>query len=145
MDEDGRQVLSAATVNDKHGDEVEILPSGKILLDVDGVEHTWKDVTKASSDVTLRITLDPKIAETLDETGTSILSTSCFLQTAISERWGCMDTTNMGNSLPVGWLKAKEKTVRRTGVRSTAFGFEQRTSNAKPSRWINFLPTRIQC
>ena len=31
------------------------------------VEHTWKDVTKASSDVTLRITLDPKIAETLDE------------------------------------------------------------------------------
>ena len=67
MDEDGRQVLSAATVNDKHGDEVEILPSGKILLDADGVEHTWKDVTKASNDVTLRIALDPKIAKTLDE------------------------------------------------------------------------------
>jgi len=67
MDEDGRQVLSAATVDDKNGNEVEILPSGKILLDVDGVEHTWQDVTTASNDVTLRITLDPEIAKTLDE------------------------------------------------------------------------------
>ena len=39
MDEDGRQVLSAATVNDKHGDEVEILPSGKILLDAERGTH----------------------------------------------------------------------------------------------------------
>ena len=91
------------------------------------------------------IALDPKIAKTLDEDRDINPLDVLFSPDSDFREMGCMVTTSMANSLPVGLLKANEKTVPRTGTRSTAFGFEQRTSNAKPLQWINFLPTKIQC
>ena len=46
---------------------VDLLPSEKFLFDSNGVKHFWKDVTKSTKDVTLKITLDPKAEALLDE------------------------------------------------------------------------------
>ena len=46
---------------------VDLLPSENFLYDANGIKHSWKDVTKSTKDVTLKITLDPEAEALLDE------------------------------------------------------------------------------
>ena len=61
----GRQVISRV----RSGDSivVDILPTDDCLYDKHGIKHSWKDVTKTSNDVTLKVTLDPAAEKLLDE------------------------------------------------------------------------------
>ena len=60
-----RQVISRVRKNDSF--VVDLLPSENFLYDANGIKHSWKDVTKSTKDVTLKITLDPKAEALLDE------------------------------------------------------------------------------
>ena len=63
--ETDRQVVSRVRKNDSM--VVDLLPNESFLYDANGVKHFWKDVTKSTKDVTLKITLDPKAEALLDE------------------------------------------------------------------------------
>jgi len=63
--ETDRQVVSRVRKNDSI--VVDLLPNESFLYDANGVKHLWKDVTKTTKDVTLKITLDPKAEALLDE------------------------------------------------------------------------------
>jgi len=63
--ETDRQVVSRVRQNDSI--VVDLLPNESFLYDANGVKHFWKDVTKTTKDVTLKITLDPKAEALLDE------------------------------------------------------------------------------
>jgi len=60
-----RQVISRVRGNDSF--VVDLLPSENFLYDANGIKHSWKDVTKSTKDVTLKITLDSKAEALLDE------------------------------------------------------------------------------
>lgn len=60
-----RQVTSRVRENESF--VVDLLPSEDFLYDAYGIKHSWKDVTKSTKDVTLKITLDPKAEALLDE------------------------------------------------------------------------------
>jgi len=60
-----RVVVSRVRKNDSI--VVDLLPSEPFLYDANGVKHLWKDVTKTTKDVTLKIKLDPKAEKLLDE------------------------------------------------------------------------------
>ena len=60
-----RQVISRVRENDSF--VVDLLPSENFLYDAHGIKHFWKDVTKSTKDVTLKITLDPDAEALLDE------------------------------------------------------------------------------
>ena len=60
-----RQVVSRVRENDSF--VVDLLPSNNFLYDTNGIKHLWKDVTKTTNDVTLKIKLDPQAEKLLDE------------------------------------------------------------------------------
>ena len=60
-----RQVVSRVRENDSI--VVDLLPTEPFLYDSNGIKHSWKDVTKTTKDVTLKIKLDPKAEKLLDE------------------------------------------------------------------------------
>jgi len=60
-----RQVVSRVKENDSI--VIDLLPSESFLYDSNGIKHFWKDVTKTTKDVTLKIELDPKAEKLLDE------------------------------------------------------------------------------
>ena len=59
--------LLKSRVRENESFVVELLPSENFLYDAHGIKHFWKDVTKSTKDVTLKITLDPKAEALLDE------------------------------------------------------------------------------
>ena len=63
--ETDRQVISRVRENDSF--VVDLLPSKDFLYDAHGIKHLWKDVTRITNDVTLKIKLDPKAEALLDE------------------------------------------------------------------------------
>tara|TARA_B100000029_G_scaffold514395_1_gene617043 strand:- start:147 stop:3881 length:3735 start_codon:yes stop_codon:yes gene_type:complete len=61
----GRQVVSRVRAGDSIA--LDFLPTDDYLYDSYGIRHGWKDVTKSTSDVTLKIELEPEAAALIDD------------------------------------------------------------------------------
>jgi len=61
----GRQVVSRVRAGDSIA--LDLLPTDDFLYDSNGIRHGWKDVTKSTNDVTLKIDLEPEAAALIDD------------------------------------------------------------------------------